>query len=197
MLRDFVLLDLLPAFDTVDHSFCCGGFRLISVSGVRFWPGSNLTWKSHPICLDWQRYFSDCDIPQGSILDPLLSLLSLFLSEISCLSITLEFDNTLIFQTNIKAVVNHRFTLYETTPRFYHMKLRNFSRCFGCKVITPTSSMNQSEFRVINLLKAREKRCVQCAIKRNNPEIIFAKNGQLNLVLVLVLEPKGPSYKLV
>ncbi|KAK2566602.1 hypothetical protein P5673_009238 [Acropora cervicornis] len=46
----------------------------------------------------------DCDIPQGSILDPLLSLLSLFLSEISCLSITLEFDNTLIFQTNIKAV---------------------------------------------------------------------------------------------
>ena len=77
------------------------------------------------------------------------------------------------------------------------MKLRNFSRCFGCKVITPTSSMNQSELRVINLLKAREKWRVQCAIKRNDREIIFAKNGKLNLVLVLVLEPKGPSYKLV
>lgn len=32
----FILLDSLSAFDTVDHSFCCGGFRLISVSGVRF-----------------------------------------------------------------------------------------------------------------------------------------------------------------
>ena len=57
--------------------------------------------------------------------------------------------------------------------------------------------MNQSEFRVINLLKAREKWRVQCAIKRNNREIIFAKNGELNLVLALVLEPQGPSYKLV
>ena len=107
------------------------------------------------------------------------------------------FDNTLIFQTNVKAVVNHRSTPYETSPRFYLMKLRNFSRCFGCQVITPTSSMNQSEFRVINLLKAQEKWHVQCAIKRNNREITFAKNGKLNLVLVLVLEPKGPSYKLV
>ena len=50
------------------------------------------------------------------------------------------FDNTLIFQTNVKAVVNHRFTLYETTPRVYHMRLRNFSRCFGCKVIVRLST---------------------------------------------------------
>ena len=57
--------------------------------------------------------------------------------------------------------------------------------------------MNHSKFRVINLLKAREKWRVQCTIKRNNREIILAKNGQLNLVLVLVLEPKGPSFKLV
>ena len=112
-------------------------------------------------------------------------------------NIGVMFDNTLIFQTNVKAVINHRSTPYETSPRFYRMKLQNFSRCFGCKVITPTSSMNQSEFRVINLLKAREKWRVQCAIKRNNPEIIFAKNRKLNLVLFLVLEPKGPSYKLV
>lgn len=120
----FILLDSLSAFDTVDHSFCCGGFRLISVSGVRFQLGSNLTWKSHPICLDRQRYFSDHDISQGSILGACASELIVPLRDIIAKhNIGVMFNNILTLQKIVKVVVNHRSTFYETMPRFYRMKL--------------------------------------------------------------------------
>ena len=123
-----------------------------------------------PKDLFWVRFWAYC---------------SLFLSELSYLRIILCHMLCLTTSWHIRRM--SRLWLIIVRPSTKHRQdsivwnYQNFSRCFGCKVITPTSSMNQLAFGVINLLRAREKCRVECAIKRNNRGISFESSHTCNL----------------
>ena len=71
-----VLLDLLKAFDTVDHNILCIKLKLMCVRSTN---GLNLTLVIEVIRSILEITYSDsaavtCGVPQGSILGPLLIL---------------------------------------------------------------------------------------------------------------------------
>ena len=100
-----VLLDLQKAFDTVDHNILCGKLNNMGIQAHWFQP--YLSERSQIVGLD--GILSDaspvtCDVPQGSILGPLL-----FLCYVNDMGTSIDADCKLILYADDSAILlSHR-----------------------------------------------------------------------------------------
>ena len=100
-----VLLDLLKAFDTVDHNILCG--KLTNIGIQAHWFQSYLSGRSQMVGLDGILSDSSpvtCGVPQGSILGPLL-----FLCYVNDMATSIDADCKLILYADDSAILfSHR-----------------------------------------------------------------------------------------